>query len=108
MTNDDASSVIISTSVQTGCPEDVALFIQSSLLPLGGSVDHNKRVWLKLGPYSCPRLLIPKELCVSEICSEGNFWNILSRIDSGDSDCGNEPVTPVSGVQEVRGYSSLG
>lgn len=56
-------------------------------------------------PFSSPLLLIQKHLCASEKHREENVWKRLSRIDSSDSDCGNEPVTPLTGAHEVRGWS---
>ena len=56
-------------------------------------------------PLSSPLVLIPKHLWASEKRSEETLWSSISRIDSDDSDCGNEPAAPLSGAREVTGES---
>lgn len=69
---------------------------------------HQKRPVLCLThhpPLSSPLVLIPKHLWASEKRSEETLWSSISRIDSDDSDCGNEPAAPLSGAREVTGES---
>ena len=103
--------------MQTGRPEEMALSLQALYCPLVAALIITTRNWNWVHqrkpflcptpppPLSSPLLLIPKHLWASEKRSKETLWSSISKIDSDDSDCGNEPAAPLSGAREVTGES---